>query len=191
MYTNLALFLVFSISFRHGLLLEAVVVLSIIHLLNNNRPQTAGQKVLSFGAPLVGFICGWFLFKLNQTLALAASTLVNKDQRTLNLTEHAECTVQQLVGHPLPDVLDPEGALVGREAHAQIAAVVQLTVELALCLLGVFAIIHAKEGKVLIIVDKSLLALAEGLQHFTQRRLVNVRGQVTDVEPRPAGELLL
>ena len=174
------------------LLLEAVVILRLFQGLHHDGPQRGRQEEAAVRAPLDGLDRSILPFELNHAFVLGAAAVVHGHGAPLDIPKDGEGPVQELVGHPRPEIANLDGALVWRETDLHGAAVVHLAVELALGLLRVGAGRHAHESKVLLGVKEHLLVdLAELGQDLLQLLLSRVWGQVSHIEAGAASKLFV
>ena len=136
------------VSLKQVLIQEAVLVLSVLDELDNAGSEGAGEEVDPVRTSLQSVQGARLPFVLHDAFSLGPSAVVHQDDGSLEFAEHGECSVEQLVGDPRPEILNSQSCLVGSELDLHGAAVVHLPVQLFLSLLGVLSVVHLDEGEV-------------------------------------------
>merc|ERR1719237_508498 len=102
-------------------LFMASMALGFLDLLYDDWSEAGGEKEDAFLAPLHGVHGARFPLVLNNSLALGLSPVIHHHEGSLQVSEHGECSVQELIGHPGTQVLDPQRRLVRSKLDLEIS----------------------------------------------------------------------
>ena len=143
-------------SLKQVLILEAFIVLALLDQFNNARSEGTREEKYPVRASLESVHGTWLPFVLDDAFSLGSSSVIHQDDGSLEVTEHREGSVEELVGDERSEIFDSESGLVGGELYFQAAAVGHLPVQLFLGLLGVLSVVHLHEGEVLLGVEENV-----------------------------------
>lgn len=188
-WSHVARIVVVLVLLAQRLLRQTVRVVAVIEQIAHARPQRRRQEVALLRAIPNRRHGARFARKLDVTLAGRLAAIVHNDDGALHLAKDLKRFVQQLVGHLRRQVLDAHRRRVGRKADAQRPVGAHVSVQLALRLLGVGAIVDLDEGEKLFHIQKHFARLAIRLEQILQLFLGHVAGQVANVQTIASGKL--